>query len=367
MVAISQSIAFAVLLWITLSTTVIVFNASLLQKFRHPITLICWHMLVGSFLTLAIRLVKPELLRTGDEARGVPALTLQRAVKLGTPIAVFHATSMIAGNTAYLFLSVSFIQMVKAWTSGVVYLAGCVMGTQTWSVPVAKTIGATTLGLTIATYGELDFNMFGFCLQVVSILLEGVRINLLELCLKSNGYKLNPLSSLQIFAPIMFCLLVPCVAVWDGDAVSVEAISQVGGPAFIVNGLCAFCLNLATYLVIQTASGLILALGGVLKDSMIIFGSAVFMGTSVTGTQIFGYLIALAGLQAYGQVSKDPAAFEDAGVMPVLWQRLQAYVGPGEKKRLPDNEELPAGEPEMMVESQRIGQSWSDGLDEDEV
>jgi hypothetical protein len=47
------------------------------------------------------------------------------------------------------------------------------------------------------------------------------------------------------------------------------------------------------------------------------------MGTSVTGVQLFGYIIALAGLQAYGAVSKDTAAFEDAGLLPVLWQKLQ--------------------------------------------
>merc|ERR1712070_800540 len=196
----------------------------------------------------------------------------------GTPVAFFHATSMIAGNSAYLYLNVSFIQMIKAWTSGCVYLVGCLMGTQTWSLPVAKTIAVITLGLSIASYGELEFDMLGFCLQVISICLEGLRINLLEICLKSNGYKLNPLSSLQIFAPIMLGLLLPCVAIWDRSALSFEEISHIGGMAFVVNALCAFFLNMAVYLVIQTASGMVFVLGGVLKDLIIIFGSAIFMG-----------------------------------------------------------------------------------------
>merc|ERR1719162_758173 len=120
--------------------------------------------------------------------------------------------------------------MIKAWTSGCVYLVGCAMGTQTWSTSIAKTILTIIIGLTIASFGELQFDMWGFCLQVISILLEGMRINLLEICLKSNGYKLNPLSSLQIFAPIMFCILVPCVAIWDQSALSMEAINTIGGP-----------------------------------------------------------------------------------------------------------------------------------------
>merc|ERR1719253_1032681 len=152
------------------------------------------------------------------------------------------------------------------------------METQKWSHPVAKTILAITIGLSIASYGELEFNAWGFCLQVISISLEGLRINLLEICLKSNGYKLNPLSSLQIFAPIMLGIMLPCVAIWDRSALSMGEINQIGVPSFIVNALCAFFLNMAVYLVIQTASGLIFALGGVLKDLLIIFGSAVLLG-----------------------------------------------------------------------------------------
>jgi len=282
-----------------------------------------------------------------------------RALRLGAPVAFFHATSMIAGNSAYLYLNVSFIQMIKAWTSGCVYLVGCMMGTQKWSLSVAKTILAITLGLTIASFGELEFDMWGFFLQVVSILLEGLRINLLEICLKSNGYKLNPLSSLQIFAPIMLAMLVPCVAIWDRDALSMEAISKIGEATFIVNALCAFCLNMAVYLVIQTASGLIFALGGVLKDLMIIFGSAIFMGTSVTGVQLFGYLIALAGLQAYGVVSKDTAAFEDRGVLPVLYERFQEYIN---SKKGSDNgdDDLSHEELESLTEGKGVGRTLTD-------
>merc|ERR1712093_286276 len=107
-----------------------------------------------------------------------------------------------------------------------------------------------------------------------------------------------------------------------------EEIGRVGGATFVVNALCAFFLNMAVYLVIQTASGLVFALGGVLKDLIIIFGSATFLGQAVTGTQIFGYIIALSGLQAYGVVSKDADAFDQAGVMPLLRHRLEAWLWP---------------------------------------
>jgi hypothetical protein len=310
-------------------------------------------MLVGSILIVCIRLVRPDLLQTGDSQQGIPPLTLRRALKLGTPVAFFHVTSMIAGNSAYLYLNVSFIQMIKAWTSGCVYLVGCLMGTQLWSTPVAKTIAAITLGLSIASYGELEFDLYGFCLQVLSITLEGLRINLLEISLKSNGYKLNPLSSLQIFAPIMLGILIPCVVVWDRDALSWAAVNQVGLGFFSANALCAFFLNMSVYLVIQTASGLIFTLGGVLKDLLIIFGSAIIMSTAITGTQVFGYLIALGGLQAYGVVSKETAAFERIGVIPGLWERLHSRLSRAKDEDL---------EPKLEPKSPSIAQRAMSGL-----
>eukprot|EP00929_Paragymnodinium_shiwhaense_P063035 TRINITY_DN31521_c0_g1_i1.p1 TRINITY_DN31521_c0_g1~~TRINITY_DN31521_c0_g1_i1.p1 ORF type:complete len:367 (+),score=57.08 TRINITY_DN31521_c0_g1_i1:127-1227(+) len=311
----------AIALWISLSTTVIVFNAALLQDFRHPVALIAWHMLVGSCLIFCVRLVKPGWVYTGDDEKGIPPLTQWTAFRLGLPVALVHCISMVFGNTAYLHLKVGFIQMIKAWTSGLVYLVGCGMGTQTYSTPVAKTILGITLGLTVASLGELEFNWTGFSLQVVSILLEGVRINLLEIYLKSKGYKLNPLSSLQIFAPIMLVCLIPLVLVLDMEALQLEKLEQVGQLTLVVNALCAFFLNLSVYLVIQVASGLMFALGGVFKDVLIICGSVIVFGSPLTVTQIIGYLFALASLQAYGQVSKEPAAYED-GVIPVLWKRL---------------------------------------------
>jgi hypothetical protein len=196
------------------------------------------------------------------------------------------------------------------------------MATQKWSLAIAKTIIVITVGLSIASYGELEFNLRGFLYQVASLLLEGLRINSIEILMKSSGYKLNPLSSLQIFAPLMLAILAPCVALFDHDALSLKAIKQVGEIPFLANALCAFFLNISVYLVIQISSGLIFALGGVVKDLLIIFGSAVFFSTPVTGLQCLGYFIALCGLQAYGVVSKDTARCESQGIVPVLWEKV---------------------------------------------
>ncbi|CAE8592862.1 unnamed protein product [Polarella glacialis] len=320
-------VSFRVLLslgvWVGLSATLIIFNAALLTSFRHPIWLTFWHMLVSSLLLGCLRLMRPDLLATGDAKAGVPPLTLQSALKMGLPVAIAQVIGLVAGNTAVMHISVSFCQMIKAWTPACVYLIGCSMGTQEWSASVAKTLLAITAGLMITTMGELDFNAYGFAMQVLGLVAEGARLNLLEIRLKSAGYKLNPLTSMQVFAPMAGAILLLCACVLDPHGLSWEAIDGIGQLTLTCNALIAFFLNISIYVAIQLASGLIFTLAGIFKDVMIIFGSVMVMGTTVSVTQLIGYSVAMAGLQAYGVVSKAPAEFDESGVLGGLWAKFR--------------------------------------------
>merc|ERR1712194_467116 len=92
----------------------------------------------------------------------------------------------------------------------------------------------------------------------------------------------------------------------------------------LLNGFNAFSLNVIIYMAIRTASGLEYALAGVIKDISIIVGSAIFFGSAVSAIQVFGYTVALAGLQAYAVVSKAPAEFEKTGLISGLWDRFKS-------------------------------------------
>ncbi|CAK0909271.1 unnamed protein product, partial [Prorocentrum cordatum] len=192
-----------------------------------------------------------------------------------------------------------------AWTPACVYTTGCLMGTQKWSVPILK------------------FNLWGFTLQLLALLSEGLRLNLLELRLKSQGYKLNPLSSMQVFAPMVGLILFVCALLFDRSAFDAEKIAAIGEGVFVANGLVAFLLNIVIYLAIQRASGLTFALAGVIKDILIILGGFFFQAQGISRLQVAGYAIALAGLQAYGVVSKSPESFE----LGVAWKLIQHALG----------------------------------------
>ena len=92
--------------WIGLSGTVILYNKWILAYygFPYPIALTIWHMTFSSGLAFAI-------VRLGYvEACNMSAETYVKAV---VPIGACFAGTLWLGNAAYLYLSVSFIQMLK--------------------------------------------------------------------------------------------------------------------------------------------------------------------------------------------------------------------------------------------------------------
>ena len=85
--------------WIGLSGTVILYYG-----FPYPIALTIWHMTFSSGLAFAV-------VRLGYvEACNMSAETYVKAV---VPIGACFAGTLWLGNAAYLYLSVSFIQMLK--------------------------------------------------------------------------------------------------------------------------------------------------------------------------------------------------------------------------------------------------------------
>lgn len=96
--------------WISLSSSVILFNKWILStaKFNYPIVLTTWHL---TFATVMTQLMA-RFTKTLDSRKNVP---MNGRVYLRTivPIGVMFSLSLICGNLTYLYLSVSFIQMLK--------------------------------------------------------------------------------------------------------------------------------------------------------------------------------------------------------------------------------------------------------------
>ncbi|OAA67259.1 DUF250 domain protein membrane protein [Niveomyces insectorum RCEF 264] len=282
-----------VIAWISLSSSVILFNKWILDtlNFRYPVILTTYHLIFATIMTQF--LARYTSLIDGRKNVKMTGRVYLRAI---VPIGVFFSLSLICGNLTYLYLSVAFIQMLKATTPVAVLLAGWAMGVSQPNLKVFLNVMVIVFGVVLASLGEIRFVMTGFLFQLGGIVFEALRLTMVQRLLSSADFKMDPLVSLYYFAPVCATMNLVVALLWEVPKVSMAEVQNVGYLMFFLNGLCAFLLNVSVVFLIGKTSVLVLTLCGVLKDIMLVAASMLIWGTPVTGLQFFGYGIALSGM-----------------------------------------------------------------------
>ena len=165
----------------------------------------------------------------------VPSANLSREtyVKAIVPIGGLFAVTLWLSNAAYLYLSVSFIQvtqlaigfmshcewghpvnprhmllqMLKALMPVSVFTVGCLFGMETYSPKTLVNMIIITIGVVIASYGEINFVVIGVLLQLASVATESTRLMLIQILLQRRGLSLNPVTTMYYIAPASFVFL----------------------------------------------------------------------------------------------------------------------------------------------------------------
>lgn len=289
-----------VMIWIFFSSSVILFNKWILHtlKFPYPVLLTAWHLIFATVLTQLM--ARFTTLLDGRKKQKMNGRIYVRAI---VPIGAAFSLSLICGNLTYLYLSVSFIQMLKATTPVAVLITGAIMGTEDVSVKKFTNVSAIVVGVVIASFGEIDFVLIGFLYQLGGVIFEAIRINLVSSLLNGQE-KMDPLVSLYYFAPVCAVMNFTLALFWEVPKVTSAEVYAVGIWTLLANAWVAFMLNVSVVFLIGKTSGLTLTLCGVLKDILLVCLSILIWGTVLSNLQIFGYSIALLGM-LYFKTSAD--------------------------------------------------------------
>lgn len=281
----------AIAFWIAMSCATILFNKYLYTgTFAHPLTLTTIHMAFATVATTVLRL-------TGRLT--VPSLGADFYVKNVLPIGILFAFSLGFSNLAALRLSVSFIQMVKALTPMLTLAISVAMSLERFSQALGAIVSVMCVGVGIASYGEIEFDTVGLLLQLASITAEAARLVATQSLLQSALPKgTSPLVSISLFAPCSLLFLFP-VALWAEPGALSHLMTAGVGPVVFANACTAFTLNAAVVVLVSQTSGLTLTLAGIVKDVMLIVASIWLFGNPITHIQVFGYTLALYGLNMY--------------------------------------------------------------------
>ncbi|KAM5547896.1 putative sugar phosphate/phosphate translocator [Rosa sericea] len=284
-----------VAIWIFLSFTVIVYNKYILDRklynWPFPISLTMIHMAFCS--SLAYLLVKVFKL--------VEPVSMSRDLYLKSvvPIGALYALSLWFSNSAYIFLSVSFIQMLKALMPVAVYSIGILIKKDPFKSDTMVNMLSISFGVAVAAYGEAKFNSWGVSLQLLAVGFEATRLVLIQILLNAKGISLNPITSLYYVAPCCFAFLcIPWIVV-EFPVLKETSSFHFDFVIFGTNSLCAFALNLAVFLLVGKTSALTMNVAGVVKDWLLIAFSWSVIKDTVTPINLIGYLIAFIGVAYY--------------------------------------------------------------------
>jgi len=175
--------------WIFLSSTVIIYNNYLYNtlNFKYPVFLVTYHL---GFAALGTRVLQ----RTTNLLDGVKDVHMTKEVFVRSilPIGLLFSGSLILSNTAYLYLSVAYIQMLKvrrapiftrasgvnlrlppqAFTPVAILLISWTFRIQDPNKKLAMIVLMISSGVALASHGEMKFNLFGFLVQTAAV---GVR------------------------------------------------------------------------------------------------------------------------------------------------------------------------------------------------
>lgn len=131
--------------------------------FHYPFFLTTWHCFLATILT-QILAKTTKLLPAVNEGK-VSVSDFTRKV---VPVAVLFSYGLVAGNVAYSYISLSYIQMVKAITPVPLLLLTFLLGREKPSIAQLLIVAMVSAGVILSSLGELKFSWIGFTLQVQS-------------------------------------------------------------------------------------------------------------------------------------------------------------------------------------------------------
>ncbi|KAM3499379.1 hypothetical protein MY10362_007360 [Beauveria mimosiformis] len=285
---------FYIAFWMATSSGVILFNKWVLSAADFPLFLTTWHMAFAAVVTQLMARYTNLL----DSRHKVP-MNCETYMKSIMPMGALFSLSLITGNLAYLYLSVSFIQMLKASNAVVTLVATWAFNIASPNLKFLGNVAFIVFGVMIATFGEIQFHLLGFFFQACAIIFGTVRLVLVQRLLSHPELNMDPMVSLYYYAPACALFNGVLTAFIEAPNMRLSDFSNVGVPMLLANAFVAFLLNVSIVLLLGKTSAVALTMSAILKDILLVFASMVLFGDPVSGQQFIGYSIAMGGLIYY--------------------------------------------------------------------
>ncbi|KAI3043921.1 hypothetical protein CBS147352_8387 [Aspergillus niger] len=260
-------VTLGILSWVFWSNLTILFNKWVIEstEFRYPIILTTWHLV---FATLATQL----LARTTTMLDGRKKIRMdgRTYVRMIIPIGILYSGSLVCSNIVYLYLNVSFIQMLKACGPIVTLLTSWAWHVKTPSLESFLNILLIAFSVALAVAGEVQFSWLGVTYQLASLVFDANRLVMIQILLSDEGQKMDPLVTLYYSAPVCAFTNFMIAFYTELRGFSWSVVGETGIGVLVANATVGFMLNVSIFVLIGKTSGLTMTLVSVPKNILLI-------------------------------------------------------------------------------------------------
>jgi hypothetical protein len=185
------------------------------------------------------------------DSRKTVKMTGRIYLRAVVPIGLLYSGSLVCSNLVYLYLSVAFIQMLKAAAPVAVLFTSWIWGVSNPSVKTLMNILIIVFGVGLASAGEIEFSWVGFMFQLGGIVFEAMRLVMIQIMLSDEGQQMDPLVSLYFYAPV--CAVTNFFVAWatEFSTFKWEVFAETGVGILVLNALVAFLLNVSSVFLVS--------------------------------------------------------------------------------------------------------------------
>jgi drug/metabolite transporter (DMT)-like permease len=212
------------------------------------------------------------------------------------PIGLATAFSLAAANMAYFYLSLAFIQVLKAFAPVITFGVLIMFGLDRYNVKILGSLCVIVCGSLIACYGELHFTALGLMCMFVAEVSEALRSVGIQLLLVNR--KMGLIEGMFYFCPATLVFLTIFTAILEGDKLfNAEHIQVVHEYwyLFCISACLGFLVTLSGLGVVQNAGATLFKAMSQIKNACIILFAVIFYGEQLTWMEVGGYGIAIVG------------------------------------------------------------------------
>lgn len=227
-----------------------------------------------------------------------------------TVLVVGFATTaaLCTGNSSYMFLTVSFIEILKGFTPVVTMMVQTLSGEPFPRPAVACTVLCISIGTAISSFGELNLNWTGLCLMLLSVYCEAMRLMLTQRMLQKLQF--HVLEGLYFTAPASALWMLILAAIVELPRFEgMKALHTMRQHWYLFSGasMLGFLVNVTSFLVIQRTNVVMLKLLAISRNAMVVFSGIMLFDESVSSIQAVGYFISLTFFVIYNYLQLKDA------------------------------------------------------------